>query len=157
MNFLEKYIGIPCGILDFLRPCNMKQDELTKRIIGCAMNVHRILKSGFQEKVYQSALGVEFFNSNISFIAEKELTVYYKQVIVGSRRVDFFIEDQIMLEIKAITVLEDLQIAQIMNYCQAYNLPFALLINFGAKSLEFKRIYNIHHPDNLEYKNKKPI
>jgi len=84
------------------------------------------------------------------------MPIYYKGKCIGERRVDFFVEEFIMVELKAIIKLEEVHLAQAMNYCQAYNLPIALLINFGAKSLEFKRVYNVNHPDNKEYIKQNP-
>ena len=81
-----------------------------------------------------------------------EMTIFYDGIDIGTRRVDFFVEETIMLELKAVIKLEDVHLAQAMNYCQAYKLPIGLLINFGAKSMEFKRVYNLNHPDNKEYK-----
>ena len=86
-----------------------------------------------------------------------EMTIFYEGIDIGTRRVDFFVENNIMVEIKALIKLEDVHLAQAMNYCQAYNLPIGLLINFGSKSMEFKRVYNVNHPDNKDYiKNKTP-
>ena len=80
------------------------------------------------------------------------MTILYEGIKIGKRRVDFFVEENIMVEIKAVIKLEDVHLAQAMNYCQAYNLPIGLLINFGARSLEFKRVYNLNHPENKDYK-----
>ncbi|MEI6091338.1 MAG: GxxExxY protein [bacterium] len=120
----------------------MKEQELTHRIIGAAMEVHNHLGNGFQEIVYQRALAIEMQLQNISFVREKEMPLQYKGYDVGTRRVDFFVEDRIMVEIKAIINLEDVHLAQAMNYVEAYNLEIGLLINFGAKSLQFKRVHN---------------
>ena len=76
------------------------------------------------------------------------MDILYEGHHIGTRRVDFFVEDKIMVELKALIKLEDVHLAQAMNYCQAYNLPIGLLINFGSKSLEFKRVYNVNHPEN---------
>lgn len=126
----------------------MKHEALTHKIIGCAMKVHTILGNGFQEVIYQRALAIEMQKQGLSFNREMEMTIYYEGHDIGTRRVDFFVEDNIMVELKALIKLEDVHLAQAMNYCQAYNLPIGLLINFGAKSLEFKRVYNVNHPDN---------
>lgn len=133
----------------------MKHEEITHKIIGCAMKVHSTLGNGFQEVIYQRALAIEFFKKDLRYKREMEMQIFYDGRILGTRRVDFFVEDDIMVEIKAVIKLEDVHLAQAMNYCQAYNLPIGLLINFGAKSLEFKRVYNVNHPENLEYINKK--
>lgn len=115
------------------------------------MKVHTALGNGFQEVIYQRALAIEFSKQKIEFKRELEMSIYYDGYDIGTRRVDFFVEDKIMVELKAIIKLEDVHLAQAMNYCQAYNLPVGLLINFGAKSLEFKRVYNVNHPENKDY------
>ncbi len=120
----------------------MKYGDLTRLIIGCAMNVHNTLGNGFQEVIYQRALAIEFKLNDISFEREKEMKIYYKGEGIGTRRVDFFVADIIMVELKAIINLEDVHLAQAMNYCEAYNTEVGLLINFGAKSLQFKRVHN---------------
>lgn len=130
----------------------MKHKELTHKIIGCAMKVHRILGPGFQEVIYQRALAIEFSNQHLAYNREMEMNIYYEGIEIGTRRVDFFVEDLIMVELKALSELNDLHLNQAMNYCQAYNLPIGLLINFGAKSLDYKRVYNIHHPENKKHK-----
>jgi GxxExxY protein len=135
----------------------MKHEELTHKIIGCAMKVHSTLGNGFQEVIYQRALAIEMGNQGLSFKREMTMTIYYEGVEIGTRRVDFFVEDIIMLELKAVIKLEDVHLAQAMNYCQAYNLPIGLLINFGSKSMEFKRVYNVNHPDNKDYQNNPKI
>jgi len=129
----------------------MKYEELTGKIIGCAMKVHSTLGNGFQEVIYQRALAIEMQKQELNYQREMEMSIYYEGIDIGTRRVDFFVEDVIMVELKALIKLEDVHLAQAMNYCQAYNLPIGLLINFGAKSLEFKRVYNVNHPDNKDY------
>lgn len=126
----------------------MKDKELTHKIIGCSMKVHSILGSGFQEVIYQRALAIEMKKQGLSYAREMEMEIFYDEIQIGTRRVDFFVEDRIMVELKALSKLDDSHLAQAMNYCQAYGLPIGLLINFGSKSLEFKRVYNINHPDN---------
>jgi len=120
----------------------MKHKEITEKIIGYAMKVHSTLGNGFQEIIYQRALVIEFQDANLNFSREHEMPIIYKEQQIGTRRVDFFVEDKIMVEIKAITKLEDVHLAQAMNYLEAYDLEIGLLINFGAKSLEFKRVHN---------------
>jgi GxxExxY protein len=132
----------------------MKHEELTHKIIGCAMKVHSALGNGFQEVIYQRALAIEMEKQGLGYQREMEMSIYYEGIAIGTRRVDFFVEDVIMVELKALIKLEEVHLAQAMNYCQAYNLPIGLLINFGAKSLEFKRVYNVNHPENKEYKSK---
>jgi GxxExxY protein len=120
----------------------MKHKDLTYKIIGCAMEVHKHLGNGFQEVVYQRSLAIEFGMQGISFQREFEMPLQYKRYDVGTRRVDFFVEDSIMVEIKALINMEDVHLAQAMNYVQAYNLEIGLLLNFGAKSLQHKRVHN---------------
>lgn len=126
----------------------MRHEGITHKIIGAAMKVHSVLGNGFQEVIYQRALAIEMDKQGLGFKREMEMPILYDGVNIGTRRVDFFVEDQIMVELKAVIKLEDVHLAQAMNYCQAYNLPVGLLINFGAKSLEFKRVYNVNHPEN---------
>ena len=120
----------------------MKYEELTHKIIGCAMEVHQQLGNGFQEVIYQRALAMEFELNNLTFEREKEMFIHYKGQQIGTRRVDFFVENVIMVEIKAVIALEDVHLAQAMNYVEAYNMDVGLLINFGARSLQFKRVHN---------------
>lgn len=120
----------------------MNINQITHKIIGCAMEVHNTLGNGFQEKIYQRALAIELESAGLSFKREMEMPIFYKGVQIGIRRVDFFIEDKVMLEIKAVEKLENSHKAQAINYCEAYNIADGLLINFGGLSLEFKRVYN---------------
>jgi GxxExxY protein len=121
---------------------NSPVNELTHKIIGCAMKVHSTLGNGFQEVIYQRALAIEMQFENLSFEREKEMQIFYRQMHIGTRRVDFFVEKAVMVELKAVEKLEDVHKAQAINYCEAYNIADGLLINFGAKSLEFRRVYN---------------
>lgn len=116
--------------------------DVTRRIIGCAMQVHSTLGNGFQEVIYQRALAIEMQYNNLNFEREKEMFIFYRQENIGTRRVDFFVEGKIMVELKALILLEDVHMAQAMNYLEAYKMEIGLLINFGAKSLEFKRVHN---------------
>ncbi len=120
----------------------MKHEELTHKIIGCAMEVHKSLGNGFQEKIYQRSLAIELQYAGIKFKREKEMDILYRGRHVGTRRVDFFVENKIMVEIKAVIKLEDVHLAQAMNYVEAYKMEIGLLINFGSKSLQFKRVHN---------------
>ena len=121
-----------------------KYSELTGKIIGCAMKVHGVLGNGFQEVIYQRCMAIEMQNQGLAFARELEMTIYYQGIDVGTRRVDFLVEDKVMVELKAISQLDDTHLAQALNYLEAYKLETGLLINFGAKSLEFKRITNEH-------------
>ena len=116
------------------------ESELTGKIIGCAMEVHRILGNGFQEVIYQRALEIEMASQGLEFSREHEMDILYKGEHIGTRRVDFFVEEKVMVEIKAVIQLEDVHLAQAINYLEAYGLDIGLLINFGAKSLQFKRV-----------------
>jgi GxxExxY protein len=120
----------------------MKYRELTEKIIGCAMKVHSILGNGFQEVIYQRALEIEMRKAGLAYAREMEMTIYYDGEDIGTRRVDFFVENVIMVELKAITLLEEVHLAQAMNYVEAYKMEIGLLINFGSKSLQFKRVHN---------------
>ena len=119
-----------------------KHSELTGKVIGCAMTVHAALGSGFQEVIYQRALAIEMANQHIHFTREHEMPIYYKGQQIGKRRVDFLIEGVVSVELKAITQLDNSHLAQALNYLEVYDLEVGLLINFGAKSLQFKRITN---------------
>ena len=119
-----------------------EQDKITREIIGSAMEVHNILGNGFQEVVYQRALSIEMKLRNIEHQREFEMPLFYKGFDVGGRRVDFLVANEISVEIKAVINLEDVHLAQAINYLEAYNLQTGLLINFGAKSLQFKRLFN---------------
>jgi GxxExxY protein len=120
----------------------MKYEDLTRRIIAAAMKVHSTLGNGFQEVIYQRALEIEFPYHNLAFEREKEMSIFYRGQEIGTRRVDFFVEKIIMVELKAVIQLEDVHLAQAMNYLEAYKMEIGLLINFGAKSLQFKRVHN---------------
>ncbi len=116
--------------------------DITKKIIGVAMKVHSTLGTGFQEVIYQRALAIEMRQQGLSFQRELEMPVFYAGEEIGSRRVDFLVEDKVMVELKAISKLEDVHLAQAINYLEAYHLEVGLLLNFGAKSLEFRRVVN---------------
>jgi GxxExxY protein len=131
---------------------NMQYGDITHKIIGCAMKVHNTLGNGFQEVIYQRSLAIEMDRQGLSFAREMWMEIFYEGIKVGSRRVDFFVENVIMLELKAVIQLDEAHLAQAMNYCEAYGLPVGLLINFGSRSLQYKRVYNLKHPDNRGYK-----
>ena len=120
----------------------MLHEDITKRIIAAAMQVHSILGNGFQEVIYQRALEIEMPLHNLTFGREMEMSIFYREHPIGTRRVDFFVEEKVMVELKAVIKLEDVHLAQAMNYLEAYKMPIGLLINFGGKSLEFKRVHN---------------
>jgi GxxExxY protein len=117
-------------------------DKITHEIIGCAMEVHKILRDEFQEVIYQWSLFVEMNLRQTEYKREFEMRLFYKGVDVGERRIDFLIGNEISVEIKAIVNLEDVHLAQAINYLEAYNLYTGLIINFGSNSLQFKRLFN---------------
>jgi len=120
----------------------MKHESVTRTIIGSAMKVHNTLGNGFQESVYQKCLEIELNKSDLTFTREFTMPIMYEGIQVGTRRVDFLIENEIMVELKAVIELEDVHLNQAKNYLEAYNVETGLLINFGAKSLQFKRLFN---------------
>jgi len=117
-------------------------NEITHKIIGCAMKVHNTLGNGFQEVIYQRALAIEMRLADLSFLREMEMPIYYHEEQIGTRRVDFFVESSVMLELKAVEKIIDIHKNQAINYLEAYNIADGLLINFGGLSLDFKRVYN---------------
>lgn len=119
-----------------------KYEEITKKIIGAAMKVHSSLGNGFQEVIYQRALQIEFRKLGLQFIREFNMPIFYDGEQIGERRVDFFVEGVISVELKAKEVLEKVHFAQARNYLEAYNLEVGLLLNFGTISLECKRLEN---------------
>ncbi len=121
---------------------NYKYSELTSKIIGCAMTVHKILGNGFQEVIYQRALAIEMQLAGIFFAREFEMPIFYREERIGTRQVDFFVENIISVELKAVIKLENVHFAQAINYLEAYNLEIGLLINFGETSLNFKIFTN---------------
>src|SRR6185312_3786427 len=134
-----------------IKTIKMQYEEITRKIIGCAMKVHSALGCGFQEVIYQRAMAIEMEKQGLRFARELEMPVFYEGINIGTRRVDFFVEDKIMTELKAVSHLDDSNLNQSINYLEAYNLPVGLLLNFGSKKLEFKRTYNTRHPDNAGY------
>ncbi len=119
-----------------------KYKEITEKIIGSSMKVHSILGNGFQEVIYQRALEIEMNEAGLRFAREFSMPIFYKGRNIGERRADFFVEEKIMVELKAIIQLEKVHLAQAKNYLEAYNMQVGLLINFGSISLEFKRLEN---------------
>jgi len=121
---------------------NYKHSELTSKIIKCAMNVHSALGNGFQEVIYQRALQIEMTEQNIPFSREFEMPIFYHNEQIGTRRVDFLVNGVVSVELKSIIQLDEVHLAQAINYLEAYNLEIGLLINFGERSLNFKRLTN---------------
>jgi GxxExxY protein len=125
---------------------DITKDELTYEIIGCAMKVHSALGNGFQEVIYQRCLAIELEKQKLLFARELEMPIYYEDVEVGTRRADFIVENKVMVELKAVIKLEDVHLAQGLNYLQAYKIDKGLLINFGSISLEVKRLFRKQNP-----------
>lgn len=119
-----------------------KYSEITGKIIGCAMKIHQKMRNGYQELIYHRCLAIEFKKENIMVQDEIELPIFYEGIEVGKRRVDFLINKKVVLEIKAVSELNDTHLAQALNYLEGLNLEIGLLLNFGSKSLEIKRIIN---------------
>ncbi len=119
-----------------------KYAELTRKIIGCAINVHKVLGNGFQEVIYQRALAIELEIQGVNFEREREIQIFYREQEIGTRRVDFLVDEKVLVEMKAVICLEDVHLAQAKNYLEAFHLEVGLLLNFGARSLEFKRLIN---------------
>jgi GxxExxY protein len=117
-----------------------KYSDITEKIIGCAMRVHSALGNGFQEVIYQRALAIEFTKIGLLFERELEMPIFYDGIRIGTRRVDFLVEGKVSTELKAVTQLEKVHLAQALNYLEAYKLEVGLLINFGNTRLEFKRL-----------------
>ena len=128
---------------------NLPHAELTRQVIGCAMKVHSALGNGFQEVIYQRALELELLACGVPHSREFNMPIYYRDTHIGDRRVDFLINNIVSVELKAIAYLEPVHLAQAKNYLEAYNLETGLLINFGSKSLEFKRLTNPKFNRNL--------
>ena len=120
----------------------MLDDQLTYRVIGCAMKVHNTLGSGFQEVIYQRALAIEMSREGIDFGRKVEQSIYYKGIEIGSRRADFIVDNRVVVELKALDALEDVHLVQAKNYLVAYDFGVGLLINFGGQRLEYRRIFN---------------
>lgn len=126
---------------------NYKYKEITGEIIGASMKVHSTLGNGFQEVIYQRALAIEMKKSGLSYQRELEMQIYYDGQDIGTRRVDFLVENKVMVELKAVAELDDAHLAQAINYLEAYGLEVGLLINFGSRSLQFRRVVNSKHLD----------
>ena len=120
----------------------MNINDLTHKIIGCAMKVHNELGCGFQERIYQRALAIEMEYAGLTFSQEQEMDIHYRDTSIGTRRVDFFVENRVMVEIKAVVEALPAHTAQGINYLEIYGIATGLLLNFGGRSLEFKRLYN---------------
>lgn len=124
--------------------------DITKKIIGCAMKVHSKMRSGYSEAIYAKCISIEFNKEGLTYAKELDMPVYYGEFIVGRRRVDFLVEEKIVVELKAVSELTDQHLAQALNYLECHKLQVGLLLNFGAKSLQFKRVINSEkNPEHL--------
>ena len=121
---------------------NLKYADITEKIIGAAFEVHKFLGNGFQEVIYQRALAYEMSRAGLEFAREIEQEIFYKDLPepIGTRRADFVVEGKVLVELKALTQIEDVHWAQVLNYLRAYRLEVGLLLNFGTRSLTFKRL-----------------
>jgi len=120
----------------------LKYGDITQKVIGCAMKVHGKMKNGYVEAVYQKCLAIEFRKAALLFKEEVDIPIFYEDTIVGRRRADFIVAEKVIVELKARISLENEHIAQTLNYLETSGFEVALLINFGSKSLQFKRLIN---------------
>jgi len=141
-TLLQEYLTFAFFNVNTMIDEKYKYSTSTSKIIGGAMQIHNALGNGFQEVIYQRALEIEMTDNKISYSREFEMPVYYKNRQIGTRRVDFLGEGEVSVELKAIIKMGDVHLAQAINYLEAYDLEVGLLINFGAKSLVFKRLVN---------------
>ncbi len=130
-----------------MKNVTLNEQELTHKIIGCAMKVHRTMGNGFQESIYQRCLAIEMNKQGLNFVEEESMPIYYEEYQVGTRRADFFVEEKVLVELKALIKLEDVHLAQALNYLEAFKMDTGLLINFGAKSLQFNRLFHTPRPN----------
>jgi GxxExxY protein len=132
-------------------PWGYQHTKITERIIACSFKVHSHFKNGYPEQIYQKALAVEMSNAGLSFIRECERDIVFEGVLLGTRRVDFLVENCVPVELKAVSALDDSHLAQAINYLELFELEIGLLINFGEKSLRFRRLVNnkLKPKDNL--------
>lgn len=124
----------------------MEHEELSQRIIGCAMQVHRTLGPGFLESVYQHALAHELRKAGLKVECEKNIQVFYDDILVGNFSADMLVQDIILIENKAVLKLSPAHEAQLVNYLTATRIDIGLLLNFGSESLEFKRKNRVYRP-----------
>lgn len=117
-------------------------DELSNKIIGIAIEVHKTIGPGFVEKIYERALAYEFQKRKIKFANQKVIRVRYKEIELGDQRIDFLIKNEIILELKAVSQIDELHIAQMLSYLKATNKKLGLILNFAKPTLEIKRVIN---------------
>ena len=121
--------------------------ELTDRIIAAAIRVHKELGPGFLESMYEEALGIELAAAGILFERQKLLPIFYREHLIGEHRLDFLVEGKVIVELKAISALEDVHYAIVRSYLKAANLQDALLLNFASTRLTIKRVGREYHPN----------
>ncbi len=124
---------------------NTERDEinqLTERIIGCAFKVSNALGSGFLEKVYENSLAHELRKAGLSVEQQKAISVCYDRIVVGEYVADLVVNETVLVELKAVKSLDDIHMAQCLNYLKATGFKICLLLNFGKPKLEIKRIAN---------------
>lgn len=118
-------------------------NDLSNRVIGCGIKVHKVLGPGFIEKIYSKALAYELGKSAIKFTRETTIRVKYEDVLLGEQRLDFLVEDELIMEIKAVFEINDFHMAQMLSYLKAANKKLGLILNFAKTTLEIKRVvYN---------------
>ncbi|HEX6845780.1 MAG TPA: GxxExxY protein [Chitinophagaceae bacterium] len=131
----------------FMAVSDLKYHEITEKVIGCAMKVHRYFGAGFPEIVYKRALMIELERVGLKYKHEIGREIIYDDKLIYKRRLDLIIEDVVLVELKAIKEVDNTEYNQILNYLRVFNLEVGLLINFGAPSLQFKRLINtINNP-----------
>ena len=113
-----------------------------QKIIGCAFSVSNALGAGFLEKVYHNALLIELANAGLQAEKEKQIQVLYKNQVVSDYFADILVNQQVIIETKAVQSLNEIHQAQLLNYLKATNLPLGLLINFGTPKIQIKRMIN---------------
>ena len=121
---------------------DLKYKDLTEKIIGCAMKVRRYYGSGFPEVVYKRALIIELRKINISCLEEVERDIIYDDKVIHKRRLDLLVEDVVLVELKSLKEVDNLEMNQVLNYLKVFKIEVGLLLNFGASSLFFKRYIN---------------
>jgi GxxExxY protein len=137
---------------------DFKYKEITEKIIGASMKVHTTLGNGFQEVIYQRALALQMEADNVGYQRECNMPIYYLDKQIGERRIDFFVEEKICVELKAIANLEPVHFAQAKNYLEAFNMEVGLLINFGSTSLVYRRLENPkYNPHLINHKSISPL
>jgi GxxExxY protein len=124
----------------------LRNKNLTERIIAAAIRVHKELGPGFLEGMYEEALAIELAAAGLTFERQKLLPVFYREHLIGEHRLDFLVERRVVLELKAISALEDIHFAIVRSYLKAANLDDALLLNFATARLTVKRVGREYHP-----------